>query len=293
MSNTQQIRRRIKSITNTRQITKAMELVAAAKMRKAQELTLKSRNFSLGSEEVLRLLQKAARKTAHPLLLIRNEVNKIMLIVMASDKGLAGSYNANILRKSAQYINEQKVPVELMTIGKKAQNFFSKTDAEIVASFSDLPPYPTSRDIKPIIDIAISDFLSGKVDKVVITYTKFHSTIKQEVLVDEFLPIVSEDSNPTGEPTASENIYQPDEYKFEPDEAKVLDTIVPGLVEISLYQKVLDSIASEHSSRMVAMKNASDNAKDIIDDLQLTYNSVRQASITQELAEITAGANAI
>lgn len=293
MGNTQQIRRRIKSITNTRQITKAMELVAAAKMRKAQELTLKSRNYSNSGEEILRLLKKASKnKKRHPLLVKRNNPKKILLIVISSDKGLAGSYNSFVLRKASKFISEQTLPTDVLTIGKKAQDFFSKTKIQIVATFTGLPPYPQSTDIKPIIEIAINDFLKKKTDKIVIAYTKFHSTIKQEAVLEDFLPISDIDGEGDKE-SIIESSKETEEYQFEPTEPEVLSAIVPRLVEIALYQKLLESIASEHSARMVAMKSASDNAKDIISDLQLTYNSIRQASITQELSEITAGANAL
>lgn len=285
MSNTQLLRRRIKSISNTRQITKAMELVSAAKMRKAQEQTVNSRLYSENADQILKLLSVYANKYSHPLLDDRPNPKKGLVIIITSDKGLAGSYNSFAIRQALKFIDESKISKDILTVGKKAQDFFTKTPQNIIATFTTLPPNPSINDIQPIIEIAIGDYLDKKNDLVTIIYTKFHSTIKQVAVTEQLLPIVKI-QNEEVEPKAYE-------YKFEPNPAEVMNVIVPKLVEISLYQKLLESIASEHSARMVAMKNASDNAKDIIYDLQLTYNSVRQASITSELAEITAGANAI
>lgn len=289
MSNTQSIRRRIKSITNTRQITKAMELVAAAKMRKAQERAQNSRLYSSSAKESLSLLSIAAQKITHPLLASKKSAagasRKDLLIVITSDRGLAGSYNSFCLRLASSFLQTKIDSVDILTIGKKARDFFSRTDANIAATFIDLPPYPSFNDLRPVAEIAIDDFLRRQYSQVNIVYTKFHSTVKQEAVLEQFLPIENKDYTEGEEPLP--------EFTFEPNEKNVLDYVVPRLVETLLYQKLLESVASEHSARMVAMKNASDNASDIIKDLQLTYNGVRQAGITQELAEITAGSNAI
>lgn len=288
MSNTQSLRRRIRSVKSTRQITKAMELVAAAKMRKAQNQAVKSRNYSSAGFEVLQLLSGANNELTHQLLQKPEKTARGLLIVICSDKGLAGSYNGLVLRSALNLIKAETVEYDLITVGKKAQNFFSKLGKNIIATFTDIPPYPTAVDIKPIIDIAIADFIGQKYGKVSVAFTKFHSTVKQEALVEQLLPVESQSENKDSEIDFSNN-----DFIFEPSQTRVLEAMVPRLIETQLYQKMLEAIASEHSARMVAMKNASDNAGDIIDDLNSTYNTVRQAGITKELAEITAGANAI
>ena len=267
-------------------------MVAAAKMRKAQQSALKSRLYSNSASESLSLLSLISQKISHPLL--RQQTNlpknaKGLLIVITSDRGLAGSYNSFCLRQASSFLQNKTIDYDVLTVGKKAQDFFSKTDANIIATFTDIPPYPGLADIRAIAEIAIGDFLSKKYNLVNIVYTKFYSTIRQEAVLEQFLPV--KPAEVATEVQESKNILP--EFSFEPDEKEVLHSIVPRLVEVLFYQKLLESIASEHSARMVAMKNASDNAGDIIKDLQLTYNSVRQAGITQELAEITAGANAI
>lgn len=285
MASLQLYRRRIKSISNTRQITKAMELVAASKMRRAQEQTFRSREYASVTNQFLQILSNVTNPTDHPLLRQTN-VKQALMIVITSDRGLAGIYNNQLIKRVVEFeTNQQAVEFSHLTIGKKGQDFFAKTGKTILATFTKFSDHPIMSDIRPIAKIVNDEFVKGHYQAIYIAYTDFVSMIKQEPIVAQLLPI-----RPT---EIREEHTAPKEFTFEPTKDAILEFILPRALETILYQKILESIASEHSSRMIAMKNASDNAKDIIDDVTLTYNSIRQAKITQELAEITSAANAL
>lgn len=291
MSNTQQLRRRIKSISNTRQITKAMELVAASKMRKAQNQVLASRPYSNVIEYVLHAVGSGVERTKHPLLRSSQSgpTQKIAFILIAPDKGLAGSLVSNIMRETLQFINQNNAnELHVITIERKARDFILKTGKTIVADFASLQSPPTLRDTNPIARLVIDGFTQNTFDQVYIAYTHFINTVSQKPVIKKILPI--ENSQPEHDESAQSGTR---EFNFEPSSDDILESLLPRYIEVEIYQAVAEAAASEHSARMVAMKNASDNAKDIIYDLQLTYNTTRQGAITQELAEVTAGANAI
>ncbi len=282
------LRRKIKSVKNTRQITRAMQMVAASKMRRAQEAALGTRAYAEEGQTILARLQaylaKQSLAFSHPLLVVR-PVERIALVVIASDKGLAGGYNSNVIRQALLFLEENKdKQVEVISVGRKAQDNLVRLGITPVASFNDFASRPTSKDILPIAQLTIRAFLNKSCDQVSIISTKFHSTLRQTAEASQLLPVVMTANE---EPTVS----QVEPYIFEPAAKTVLETIVPRLVEVQLLQKLLDAIASEHSARMIAMKNATDNASQLLDDLGLTYNSVRQANITREIAEISAGAS--
>lgn len=290
----QQIRRRIKSIKSTAQITKAMELVAAVKMRKAQQQALQSRSYSQIGLEIIKLLSDILERKIHPLLAYR-KVQTILFIVVTSDRGLAGSYNTLVIREALKFINQNSdKKIDIVTVGKNGERAVSALGKNPMAIFNDLPHHPTFSDIAPIAKLGLDDFINKTYDQVTICYTHFVSTIRQEVKVATMLPIAQ---NAQVAVSASGVIKQAErlsdlsnsavEYKFEPSQDKILDFILPRMIETNVYQAILEAIASEHSARMVAMKNATDNAKDLVGDLTLTYNSARQAKITQELLEIT------
>lgn len=289
MASTKQIRQRIKSIGNTRKITKAMEMVAAAKMKKAQDLALNSRDYS---QEAWKILDELNRLEINDHILLKKNplAQKSLLIIITSDRGLSGSYNASVIKASSQYIRDSKTPVDIVTVGKKSQDFFKITDQNVIATFTKLPTYPRTSDLQPIIKLAQDDFSNGVYQNVTVIYTYFHSTVRTEVVTQQILPI-QKNQIETNQDTIS--IDHKTEFLFEPDKKAVLHRIVPRLIEVLFYQFFLNAIACEYSSQMIAMKNASDNAKDIISDLQILYNTLRQASITQELAEITSGAAAL
>ncbi len=287
MANTQQIKRRIKSVKNTKQITKAMELVAASKMRKAQEATLKSRAYRNTAREILTRLGELTDVKAYPLF-ERRIIHNRLFIVVTSDRGLAGAYNSNVLRFFAEQLkvdNSAEVGTKIIAVGRQGSRFAAKIDgSDLIASYEKFPDQPSANDLKPIIDTVSKLFLNKEVDAVDVIYTDFKSSIAQEVANQRILPAAFDEV---------EDRKDLDDSDFEPSPQAVLETITPKLVEVQLFQAFLEASASEHSMRMLDMKNATDNASDLIDDLTLEFNSARQAAITQELAEITGGAEAI
>src|SRR5437764_3020317 len=282
MANTQDILRRIKSIRNTAQITKAMQMVAASKMRRAQQHALAGRPYAALMNRVLVSLQKRTDATLHPLLQIR-EIKKELVLIISTDKGLAGALNTNLFREVANF--DQSKTAFVVT-GKKARQFVARTKRELLADF-ELKDSPSFVETKAISKFATEKFLNREVDKVSVLYTHFINTINQRPVVETLLPISSFDL-PKSESAedATEDVDPMLGYVFEPSAEVVLDAMLPFYIQHEVFQMVLDARASEHSARMVAMKNATDNANQFIKDLTLEYNKMRQASITTELLEI-------
>lgn len=288
MPSPREVKRRMNSVKNMSQITRAMEMVAASKMRRAQERVAAGRPYSERLREVLADLssQVGPEEVSKFPLLTQREVKKSALLVMTPDRGLSGPLNSNLFRRTAQYLNHEspdKTP-SIIAVGKKGRDFVSKTGQNVVAEFIQLGDRPTLDDVRPIVDVAVSEFLSGNVDAVYMLYPKFINTISQVPTVVQLLPIEK--------PEESEGSGTNVEYIFEPDSDTVLQEILPRYLETIVYQSVLETVASFYSSQMVAMRNATDNAKELVDDLTLSYNKARQAQITNEVAEISAGANA-
>ena len=287
MASTQLLKSRIRSVKSTRQITKAMQLVAASKMRRAQEATKASAPYTLAARELLTALSTHTSVKNHPAFVSRPVKTRLM-IVIASDKGLAGAYNSNVVRV---YTNELKaddkagIKNTTITIGRKAAQFVARIkDTEVLGAYEELADRPDGRELRAVLDSARSLFSSGKVDAVDIIYTDFVSSITQEAKVIRVLPAGFE---PATEPRVARDVT------YEPSTEEVLDGITYRLVGAQIFQALLDSRASEHSMRMMAMKNATDNASDLIDDLTLEMNKARQGAITQELAEISGGVEAL
>ena len=283
MANTQEIRRRIKSIRNTAQITKAMQMVAASKMRKAQNLALAGRPYSRLMNRVLVSLQQRTDSKLHPLLQIR-EVKKELVVVISTDKGLAGALNTNLFREVANF---DPAKTSYVVAGRKARQFLVRTRRDIMADF-ELKDAPAFSETKEIAKFCVEKFLSGDVDKVSVLFTHFINTITQKPVVRTLLPISSfEFPQAPAEGAAAPGSTDPMiGYLFEPTPEGVLDIMLPYYLHYQVFQMILDARASEHSARMVAMKNATDNAHQFIKDLTLEYNKVRQAGITTELLEI-------
>ena len=290
MANTQDIRRRIKSIRNTAQITKAMQMVAASKMRKAQQHALAGRPYSELMNRVLVSLKSRTDPLLHPLLQIRPTTKELVLII-STDKGLAGALNTNIMREAATYDTEKTVYV---TAGRKARQFVARTRRELLADF-ELKDSPTILETKAISRFCLEKFLNGEVDKVTVLYTHFINTIDQKPVAQTLLPIDRFAFGPssTGDAPGDSAVDPMLEYIFEPSPQAVLDFMLPYYVQYQVFQMILDARASEHSARMVAMKNATDNANQFIKDLTLEYNKMRQASITTELLEIATAQMAV
>src|ERR671921_187894 len=293
MASTREIRRRIRSVANMSQITRAMEMVSAAKMRKAQQRVTASRPYS---EQLLQIMSDLATQQPDPEqlaqfpLLQTRPVRTVELIVVTPDRGLTGALNTNILRRGSRFILAEtpssdgggRAQVQVIAVGKKARDYFVRTRQNVVAEFIGIGDTTTLDAVRPIADIAIDDFASGKADAVFVVYSKFINTLVQRPEVLQILPV---------EPPEAQERYS--DYIFEPTPADVLNELLPRYVEVQLYQAILEGIASEHSARMVAMRSASDNAKEIQQEMTLSYNKARQAQITREVSEIAAGANAM
>lgn len=281
-SSTRTIRRRIKSVRNTRKITKAMELVAGSKMRKAVQSVTGTRPFARLGWETVRAIAQVTDPSLHPLLK-PSEGPRVLLVVFASDRGLAGAFNANLARKLATMVRESgREHIQAIAVGRRAGDALRRLGVPLLAAFTDLSNQPSFAQVVPIARLASEAFLSGATDRVDVLYTDFISAISQRVNVQTLLPLNIHEWKPAG-----------GTYQFEPTPSDVLDRLLPRLVETALYQALLESAASEHSARMMAMRSASDNAKDMIEDLSLAYNQVRQAGITQEIAEISGGKAAL
>ncbi len=280
MANTQDIRRRIKSIRSTAQITKAMQMVAASKMRRAQQNALAGRPYANLMNRVLVSLQKRTDAKAHPLLQIR-PVRKELVIILGTDKGLAGALNTNLFREANKFDAAKTLYV---SSGRKAKQFVVRSRRELIADF-ELKDSPSFVETKVIANFAVEKFLREEVDKVTVVFTHFVNTINQQATAYTLLPI-TEINVKQAEPTEATGADPMLAYTFEPSPEAVLDVMLPYYVQYAVYQMILDARASEHSSRMVAMKNATDNANQFIKDLTLEYNKMRQAGITTELLEI-------
>ena len=286
MPSTRDIRRRIKSIKNTAQITKAMQMVAASKMRRAQDAAMAGRPYAELMNRMLAEVTATATDFQHPLLEKRTNTKKRAVILVSTDKGLCGGLNTNLLRDAAQLDKENSI---FICAGRKGAQFVGRTRRELTAelSYADVPEFS---DARTIAKFAVDLYSEGTVDAVDVLFTNFISTINQKPELRQLLPIGEikgvEDSV-TGENEGRNLEASGQEFLFEPDASEVLSSLLPHYINYQLFQILLESKASEHSSRMVAMKNATDNANQIIKDLTLEYNKIRQASITSELLEIT------
>ena len=279
MANTQDIRRRIKSIRNTAQITKAMQMVAASKMRKAQQHALAGRPYAELMNRVLVSLKSRTNPLLHPLLQVR-PTNKELVLIISTDKGLAGALNTNLMREVAAFDPTKTVYV---TAGRRGRQFVARTQRELLADF-ELKDAPTILETKAVSKFCIEKFLTREVDKVTVLYTRFVNTINQKPIAQTLLPISQFAFGSAPNEASADPML---EYIFEPSSQDVLDFMLPYYVQYQVFQMILDARASEHSARMVAMKNATDNANQFIKDLTLEYNKMRQASITTELLEIS------
>jgi F-type H+-transporting ATPase subunit gamma len=291
MPSTRDIRRRIKSIKNTAQITKAMQMVAASKMRRAQQSALAGRPYATLMNEVLAEVTYHAGDFTHPLM-EKREVKKRCVVVVSTDKGLCGALNGNLLREATKFDRDTTV---FITAGRKGSQFIARTKRKLAAEFTykDAPMFAEARAISRF---AQELFTKGEVDQVDILYTNFISTLTQKPQVHPFLPvgeIRGVAAGVHGEESGEKLLKGATEFLFEPGPAAVLGSLLPHYLNFQVYQLLLEAKASEHSARMVAMKNATDNAKQLIKDLTIEYNKLRQASITKELLEIASAAMAL
>lgn len=291
MPSTRALKTRIRSVNSTKQITKAMQLVAASKMRRAQEADKASAPYTRAAEELLAYLAAQGVTDQHSLF-ARRRISRRLIILIASDKGLAGAYNTNLFKKYLELLqrDDQRGIANLtLTIGRKASQFASRLkDTEVIGSYDDLPDHPAGVTFHTILGTATGMFERGEVDAVTLVHTQFVSSITQTAAWVRLLPAGTDVSS---SPDQISNSVA--DAKFEPSVPAVLDAVARRLVGARLFQALLDARASEHSMRMMAMKNATDNANDLVEDLTLAMNKARQAAITQELAEISGGVEAM
>jgi F-type H+-transporting ATPase subunit gamma len=302
MSNTRDIKRRIKSINNTKKITKAMELVSASKMRKAVAQVIVSRNYAQKAWQIVQGISASKVKYRHPLLKKISKVKHVAILAISSNRGLCGGFNSSLTRlatKTVHELDKQNITYDFITLGKVGAGEIKKLELPIIANFEKPDLMQDITTITPIAQILLNGFILKKYQQIKLIYTDYKSSLHQIPTVKTLLPLSTSADQDLGNVDKTtekvENIILNKffEYKFEPSPAKVLDEILPRILELQIYQACLESDASEHSARMLAMRNAYIAASDVIDELTLVYNKARQTAITQEIAEIVAGANSI
>ncbi len=296
MATLHEIRRRIDSVKNIGQVTRAMQAVSASKMQRAQTQVKATRVYAEKAWEVLTHLaaQRQAGEPLHPLLQVRPLHNDV-LVLLTGDRGLCGAFNHNIIAKAVGFIEESEWPVKLITVGRKGRDFMHRRGEDIVAEFTAIPDRPRLVDVTPIARVVIDGFLEGRFDQVYLAYSDFINVLNQQPTVKRLLPIIPSDIETQAMAEYVERVRAPEaiEYLYEPDPRSVLDQVLPRFTELQIYQAILESIASEHSARMVAMRNASDNAEELVGGLTLDFNKARQRAITLEIMDIAGGAEAL
>ena len=287
MAGAREIRTKIKSVANTRKVTRALEMVSASKIRKAQELMRASRPYARAMRQVIGHIAHATAEYKHPFMVTRESVKRVGYIVVSSDRGLCGGLNANLFRKLLAEIREWQgkgVEIDIVTVGSKASAFFRRLKVNVVGSVTHLGERPQISQLIGVIKVMLDSYSAGRVDRVNVAYNDFVNTMTQKATVDRLLPLP-----PADEFVSAHNW----DYLYEPDPETVMEHVLTRYVESLVYQAALENLASEHAARMVAMKSASDNATKLIDNLTLVYNKARQSAITQEISEIVGGAAAV
>ncbi len=287
MAGGREIKTKIKSVQNTRKVTRALEMVSASKIRKAQDRMKASRPYARAMKQVIGHLAQANSEFHHPYLVERKDIKRVGYVIVSSDRGLAGGLNNNLFRKLLGEIRnwqQQGVEVDVVTIGQKATVFFRRIKVDMLASVTHLGDTPHVDQLVGVIKVMLDAYSSGKVDKVFMVYNDFVNTMTQRAAFDQLLPL------PPSDTAVAPHDW---DYIYEPDAQTVLEHVLTRYVESLVYQAVMENVASEHAARMVAMKAASDNATKMIDSLNLIYNKARQAAITQEISEIVGGAAAV
>ncbi len=290
MPSIRQLRRRIRGVQNTRQITRAMELVASSRLRRAQERVLASRPYAERIRLVIsNLAAVSGAQELHPLLQVR-PVSRAALILFTTSRGLCGSLNANMVRAAVRFILDRGVSVDIIAVGTKGPALLRSVglSGSTSAQYQDLGNYPNLADILPISRSIIDGFTNAEYDEVYVGFSQFVNLMRQEPTLTRILPIIPDELD-----TTEVRAFQQVDYIYEPDSDAVLSTLLPRFIEAQVYRALLENIASEHSARMIAMRNATENAEEILDDLTLTYNKVRQTAITNEVIEIATAAKAI
>jgi F-type H+-transporting ATPase subunit gamma len=293
MANAREVRLRIRSVKSIAQVTRALQAVSASNVRKAMAAMSRTRPYATKAWQVLtHIAGQPGRATLHPLLTPRAEDRNELVVLITGDRGLAGAYNSNIVRFALQRFNKSEVPVSYIARGRKGRDMLIRRRKKVIAEFSHLPAAPTFSDVSAIGRLAVDEFLSGNVDRVYLVYTDFINMVKQIPDIKLLLPL--EIGVGEGRVEVFEHVQKASAaYIYEPNEEEILDEIVPRFTALQVYQAIMESLASEHAARMVAMKNATDSATDLADALQLEYNKARQQGITGEILDIVGGVEAM
>jgi F-type H+-transporting ATPase subunit gamma len=292
MANAREVKQRIKSVKNISQVTRALQAVSASKVRKAIDQLEDTRPYSVKAWQVLQhIAGQPDRSTLHPLLIKHPSVENVIAIVISGDRGLAGAYNSNVIRAVADWSKTIQVPVRYITVGKRGRDQLLRRDKNIMAEFSNLPAQPSYMDISPVGRLALDTFLREEVEEVYLIYTQFINRMIHQPEVKKLLPLETGVDERVKTFAESEPLIGG--YIFEPDQKSILEEIIPRFTIMQVLHAVIESLASEHSARMVAMKNATDNAIALADALQLEYNKARQQAITNEMLDISGGVEAI
>lgn len=293
MASAREMRLRIRSIKNISQVTRALEAVSASKVRKAVDQVEATRPYANKAWQVLRhVAGQPGRETLHPLLTARDGVSDTLIILLSSDRGLAGAYNTNVIRFAMKEFGDYGHPTQYITVGRKGRDLMMRRGANVMAEFSDLPAAPSFGDVSAIGRLAVEKFLAGDVDEVYLVYTDFINMARQEPVMKKLLPLEVDDSDELVQEYGQSN-GPAAAYIYEPDAGEILNEIIPRFTALQVYQAILESLASEHAARMVAMRNATDNANELVEALQLEYNKVRQQNITGDILDIAGGAEAL
>lgn len=294
MASAREVRLRIRSVKNISQVTRALQAVSASKVRKAMDALMQTRPYATKAWQVLtHIANQPGKENLHPLLISRPEVNNVLVIMLSGDRGLAGAYNTNIVRFTMERFKEYQVPVRYIPVGRKGRDMFIRRRLDILAEFSDLPAAPSFADVSVIGRIAVDEFLEDRMDEVYLVYTDFVNMVRQVPTIKKLLPLEVEESDERVQDFAPAERGLAAAYIYEPGESQILGEIVPRFTALQVYQAILESLASEHAARMVAMQNATDSATELAGILQLEYNKARQQTITNEILDIVGGAEAL
>jgi len=294
MASSREMKLRIRSVKNISQVTRALEAVSAAKVRKAIQALTATRSYAAKAWQVLtHVTGQPGYSNLHPLLMDRPNPKNALVIVMTADRGLAGAYNTNIIRYVLNRFSNSPIPVKYITVGRKGRDLLLRLRKSILADYSNLPANPKFGSISTIGRLAVDEFLKGNVDEVYLIYTDFVSMARQVTTVKKLLPLAIENTAGLVDYELQSNSGTAAAYEYEPGQHEILDEMVPRFTALQVYQAVLESQASEHAARMIAMRNATDNAKELVGALQLAYNKVRQQGITNDILDIVGGAEAL
>ena len=294
MANAREVRLRIRSVKNISNVTRAMQAVSASKVRKSTEALMRTRPYATKAWQVLtHIAGQPGREQMHPLLVQRPNVNRVLVVLLTGDRGLAGAFSSNIVRFAAHKFDQYPVPVDYVAVGRKGRDLLFRRRKSVVAEFSNLPAAPSFGDVSAIGRIAVEEFLSGKVDEVYLLYTDYINMARQVPDIKKLLPLEVTNAEGRVQDFQASHRGPAATYLYEPDEMAILDDLIPRFTSLQVYQAILESLASEHAARMVAMKNATDSASALADTLLLEYNKVRQQGITNEILDIVGGAEAL